>query len=89
MNSRSNPPSWCPEAVATSRGWCHPKTGELLVAIRGLEIKAAKVEAPVVEEKPVEAPVMETPVVEEKPAEAPARRDRASRQAPKVEEAAE
>lgn len=32
-----NPPKWCPNAIATSRGWVHPKTGELLVSIKGLD----------------------------------------------------
>lgn len=37
-----NPPSWAPNAVATKRGWEDPKTGELLVSIKGLEIKKPK-----------------------------------------------
>lgn len=28
------PPSWCKHAVPTSRGWCDPKSGELLKAIK-------------------------------------------------------
>ena len=28
------PPSWCKHAVPTPRGWCDPKTGELLKAIK-------------------------------------------------------
>lgn len=27
-------PSWCKDAVPTSRGWCDPKTGELLKAVK-------------------------------------------------------
>lgn len=29
------PPSWCPDAIPSDRGWRHPKTGELLVSVRG------------------------------------------------------
>lgn len=29
------PPSWCPDAVPSDRGWRHPVTGELLVSVRG------------------------------------------------------
>jgi hypothetical protein len=32
----TQPPTWRKDAVATSRGWCHPKTGEVLVCCRGL-----------------------------------------------------
>lgn len=28
------PPSWCKNAVPTTRGWCNPKTGELLKAVK-------------------------------------------------------
>lgn len=28
------PPSWCKHAVPTPKGWCDPKTGELLKAIK-------------------------------------------------------
>ena len=66
-----NPPKFAPNAVATERGWVDPKTGELLVAIKGLEVKPAKKakaapkkKEPVVEAEPVEA---EEPVVEKKP----------------------
>lgn len=37
--SHTQPPSWFPTAVATSRGWENPVTGEVLVAIRNLEAK--------------------------------------------------
>lgn len=37
----SSPPSWFPDAVATDKGWVDPATGELLVAIRGLNVKNA------------------------------------------------
>lgn len=39
--SLTNPPSWFPDAVATDKGWVDPATGELLVAIRGLNVKNA------------------------------------------------
>jgi hypothetical protein len=32
----TKPPSWFPTAVPTTRGWCHPKTGEVLVCVQGL-----------------------------------------------------
>ena len=28
------PPSWCADAIPTARGWAHPRTGELLKAVR-------------------------------------------------------
>lgn len=28
------PPSWCADAIPTNRGWAHPKTGELLKAVK-------------------------------------------------------
>jgi len=34
-NIVNSPPSWCPDAVPSDRGWRHPKTGELLVSVRG------------------------------------------------------
>ena len=34
-----NPPSWAPKAVATTKGWVDPKTGELLVSVKGLTVK--------------------------------------------------
>lgn len=34
-NITNTPPSWCPDAVPSDRGWRHPKTGELLVSVRG------------------------------------------------------
>lgn len=38
--SLNNPPGWFKTAVATKRGWEHPVTKEVLVAIRGLATKA-------------------------------------------------
>lgn len=31
------PPKWAPYAVATEQGWTNPKTGEILVALKGLK----------------------------------------------------
>ena len=30
------PPSWKRDAIATNKGWCHPKTGEVLAACPNL-----------------------------------------------------
>jgi len=35
----TQPPDWSPDAIATSAGWVDPVTGELIVAIRGLNVK--------------------------------------------------
>jgi len=32
-----NFPTYCPNAIATDKGWVDPKTGELLVLFRGLK----------------------------------------------------
>jgi hypothetical protein len=34
----NKPPTFKKDAVATRSGWCHPKTGEVLVAIGGLSV---------------------------------------------------
>lgn len=34
-----NPPRWAPNAIATAKGWVDPKTGELLVSVKGLIVK--------------------------------------------------
>lgn len=39
MSTKQNPPSWCSDAVATSKGWCHPKTGEILISKAGLVVE--------------------------------------------------
>ena len=39
--STTAPPNWAPEAIATDKGWADPVTGELYVAIRGLNTKNA------------------------------------------------
>ena len=33
------PPKWAPNAIPTARGWTHPKTGEILIARRGLKVE--------------------------------------------------
>lgn len=48
MTNRNTPPSWAPNAVATSSGWVDPKTKELLVAKKGLllnEVTEVKLES--------------------------------------------
>lgn len=35
MRDINTPPSWCPDAIPSDRGWRHPVTGELLVSVRG------------------------------------------------------
>lgn len=32
------PPAWAPNAIATDKGWVDPTTGEVLLAIEGLEV---------------------------------------------------
>ena len=36
------PPKWAPYAIATEQGWVHPKTGELLVSLKGLQSRIEK-----------------------------------------------
>lgn len=38
-----SPPHWCRYAVPSVRGWCDPKTGELLIAVRGIKFDQVKV----------------------------------------------
>lgn len=57
------PPSWCPDAVPSDRGWRHPVTGELLVSVRGGVKPLPKVEEQLVEVPTAEAVISE--VVEE------------------------
>jgi hypothetical protein len=63
----TQPPRYAPNAVATARGWEDPKTGELLVSVKGLIDMMPKKE-PVVEEKPAEKDVFVegAPLVEKK-----------------------
>lgn len=39
------PPRWCSKAVATDAGWTNPKTGEILMASRGLASRINEFEA--------------------------------------------
>lgn len=36
-------PPWCPDAVADESGWRDPRTGELLVSLKGIDLKKTKV----------------------------------------------
>lgn len=47
------PPAWAPNAIATDKGWVDPNTGEVLLAIDGLEVTAQE-----------EVPQEETPAAE-------------------------
>ncbi len=38
-----SPPHWCKYAIPSVRGWCDPKTGELLIAVRGIKFEQVKV----------------------------------------------
>lgn len=38
------PPAYCPNAIATDRGWVNPKNGELLASIRNLKQKIENAE---------------------------------------------
>lgn len=62
------PPSWCPDAVPSDRGWRHPVTGELLVSVRGgvkplAQVQEQLVEVPAAEE--VISEVVEEAVIDE------------------------
>lgn len=62
------PPSWCPDAVPSDRGWRHPVTGELLVSVRGGVKPLPKVEEQLVEVPAAEAVIpeaMEEAVIDE------------------------
>ena len=48
------PPKWAPYAVATEQGWAHPKTGEILISLRGLKSRIEAAQPPVVLE--IESP---------------------------------
>lgn len=68
---RKTPPQWCKNAVPSSRGWCDPKTGELLISVKGIEFEVV---APITEVK-IEAEdvkvEIETPLIEENVKETP------------------
>ena len=53
-------PAYCPNAVATKRGWEDPKTGELLVSNRTLDLDAINGNEPVSVNEPVSADVETT-----------------------------
>ena len=69
------PPVWCSDAVPTTRGWVHPKTGELLVggsvAQKDIDAwhEAMNPPAPVAKPKPAPkkkaATLKESPVTED------------------------
>ena len=59
------PPSWCADAVPTTRGWTHPKTGELLKAIKIKEYMINEWHANQNVEEVKSVPVEIQPVVEE------------------------
>lgn len=67
------PPKWAPYAVATEQGWVHPKTGEILISLRGLKSRIEAAQPPVVLkiESPEECAVENT-FVEITTAESPA-----------------
>lgn len=60
-----NPPKWAPNAIATPRGWVDPKTGELLVSVKGLKIEEPKVEKKKKKTTRKKTKVEQTTVVEE------------------------
>lgn len=38
-NIKKSPPHWCRDAIPSVRGWCDAKTGELLIAVKGIEFE--------------------------------------------------
>ena len=69
---RKTPPHWCKNAVPSARGWCDPKTGELLISVKGIQfeikepVQQVKIEAKdVTIEKPVVTETKEEAKVEE------------------------
>lgn len=56
------PPKWAPYAVATEQGWVHPKTGEILISLKGLKSRIEKEQPSIVLEieTPVDCPVENT-----------------------------
>jgi hypothetical protein len=38
-NIKKSPPHWCRDAIPSVRGWCDAKTGELLIAVKGIELE--------------------------------------------------
>jgi hypothetical protein len=64
------PPNWCKNAIATNRGWVDPKTGEVLVSVKGLKVESIKEESkpmlvePVIEKIEESKPMLVEPVIE-------------------------
>ncbi len=56
------PPKWAPYAVATEQGWTHPRTGEILISLKGLKSRIEQEQPSVVLEieTPAECPVENT-----------------------------
>jgi hypothetical protein len=50
MQDYLQPPSYCPDAIATDVGWINPRNGELLISVRNLRQKIAQKEEVVVRE---------------------------------------
>ncbi len=67
------PPKWCADAIASPEGWRHPRTGELLISMRGIRVPVKEEVKPEVQEQPnllevmPEEPVIDETVKEEKP----------------------
>lgn len=57
-NITKSPPSWCPDAVPSDRGWRHPVTGELLVSVRGGVIGNQEKQQTAILEVPESKPVI-------------------------------
>lgn len=52
------PPKWCADAVPSTEGWRHPKTGELLISMPGgIPMQVQESEKPVIKET-VQEPVI-------------------------------
>lgn len=65
---KNAPPSWAPNAIPTVYGWASPDTGELLVAIRGLNnpVTGYKRNQPYIQPEPfVQEPSVQEPSVQE------------------------
>lgn len=67
-NYKTTPPSWCKDAVPSSKGWHHPKTNELLVSVLGgvnlqeyqpLDLKEVPEGIPVIQEDPKDIDVID------------------------------
>jgi hypothetical protein len=45
-------PRWQPDAIPTIKGWVHPKTGELLIATKNINLSLFEEKQEKVEEEP-------------------------------------